>query len=696
MENLFTPSIEESLFYLNLKELEDNGGHPWKNYWNKIQTKFNNSQNFDLKKQENIIKQTLDFLKESIKYERFSENLFFSLAYKGADEEIISILQKIEENTAIEENEQEILSNYFPTYLNNTLLGKENYKKRIETEIKLAEQLGELTKIIRKEEIKTPSDLAVENHRAFIDRMVQALAKYNKETQMSLSETFAYSIAKEITSQFKKDSEIKNILSSNNSNSKKIELIKTRASTIVPKILANEEIFPSYIKELSKIIQEEIVKEQVEIVQEIIVFEGANPHISTIDNVIREVNDEITKRKKKNIAYLQSFKQILEQIRSDIESSNNSNNRRTVQFAKRISDYYSQSDANEKRAITFLISKYFPKMKKQTISSGEGIIQIGTEISGRLFTTSLSENITKILFQNISIKNGELVIARHGSQNQKDDLRGDIIVNLNHANFPPSNIKLLAEEIIEEQIFKPLRDRSVKKDKKKLTLLEKTANEVKEKREQQQKQQQSRIEIRITNKDYQFYDPEFAFHGGSLGPTVEAQLENILTLYALGGIQPPDISLLLNVIYNAGPDLLGYENKSKIELYLSSAVNLLMFDDALVNVSEWFNNNKAKTPVLHLYSLQGMLFPASLILQQVYDNACKLYENLESSENSARIVNTVSQQDLKEEEKNRYIEMDEVTWKSFFEQNREKVRITNIMAVGFLNMLKKFQELLTK
>ena len=695
MENLFTPSIEESLFYLNLKELENNGGHPWKNYWNKIQTKFNNSQNFDLKKQENIIKQTLDFLKESIKYERFSENLFFSLAYKGADEEIISILQKIKGNTAIEENEQEILSNYFPTYLNNTLLGEENYKKRIKTEIKLAEQLGELTKIIRKEEIKTPSDLAVENHRAFIDRMVQALAKYNKETQMSLSETFAYSIAKEITSQFKRDSEIKNILSSNNSNSKKIELIKTRASTIVPKILANEKIFPSYIQELSKIIQEEIVKEQIDIVQEITVFEGANPHISTINKVISAIEKEIDDRNKKNITYLQSFKETLEKILEDIESSAN-NDKKTVQFAKRISDHYSQSDANEKRAITFLISKYFPKMKKQIISSGEGIIQIGTEISGRLFTTSLSENITKILFQNISIKNGELVIARHGSQNQKDDLRGDIIVNLNYANFPPSNIKLLAEEIIEEQIFKPLRDRSVKKDKKKLTLLEKTASEVKEKREQQQKQQQSGIEIRITNKDYQFYDPEFAFHGGSLGPTVEAQLENILTLYALGGIQPPDISLLLNVIYNAGPDLLGYENKSKIELYLSSAVNLLMFDDALVNVSEWFNNNKTKTPVLHLYSLQGMLFPASLILQQVYDNACKLYENLESSENSARIVNTVSQQDLEEEEKNKYIEMDEATWKSFFEQNREKVRITNIMAVGFLNMLKKFQELLTK
>lgn len=688
MENLFTPSIEESLFYLNLKELKDNGGHPWENYWNKIQTKFNESQNFDLKNEKNIIKQTLDFLEKSIEYERASENLFFSLAYKGADENIANILQKIKENKVIEKNEREILSDYFPTYLNNTLLGEENYKKRIETEIKLAEQLEKLTGSI-KEETRTPSDLAAENHRAFIDRMVQALTKYNEEeeTRMSLLETFTSSIAKEITRQFKKDNEIKNILSSKNSNSKKIELIKTRASTIVPKILANEEIFPSYIKELSEIIQEEIVKEQIDIAQEIIVFEGANPHISTIDNVIKTINEEIRDRKKKNITYLQSFKQILEQIRADIESSSNSN-KKTVQFAKRISDYYSQSDTAEKKAITFLVSKYFPKMKKQTVSSGEGIIQIGTEISGRLFTTSLSENITKILFQNISIENGELTIARHGSQNQKDDLRGEIIIDLGYT-FPSYNIRPLAESI-EKQIFNPLRERSKKVDEKKLTLLEKTANEIREKRK---RQQQSGIEIRITNKDYQFYDPKFAFHGGSLGPTVEAQLENILILYALGGIQPPDISLLLNVIYNAGPDLLGYQNKSKIELYLSSAVNLLMFDDALINVSEWFNSGKKeKTPVLHLYSLQGILFPASLILQQVYNNACDLYKGI-SSENSARIINTVSQKDLEEKEK--YVSMDKKTWKSFFEQNREKVKITNIMAVNFLNMLNKFNKLLS-
>ncbi len=124
--------------------------------------------------------------------------------------------------------------------------------------------------------------------------------------------------------------------------------------------------------------------------------------------------------------------------------------------------------------------------------------------------------------------------------------------------------------------------------------------------------------ISTSVKSYDKYNNKTGFHGGSLGGTVEHQIENIQHMFQLGGITIQDVDWLIFAVYNSGPHLLGSSIKKDLEHFFSILAVSLMFDDAgeqatyIKNQAE--NLSDIKPNYLHLFLLNGTYFPLSYIL----------------------------------------------------------------------------------
>ena len=211
------------------------------------------------------------------------------------------------------------------------------------------------------------------------------------------------------------------------------------------------------------------------------------------------------------------------------------------------------------------------------------------------------------------------------------------------------------------------------------------------------KELQNTIQISTTVKSYNRYNNKEGFHGGSLGGTVEHQLENIYKMYDYGGITMDDIDWMTFAVYNCGSNMLGSKNKEPIEHFLSAAAGMLLFDDAgeeaLYIQHQAEENYTGSSRFLHLYHLNDFYFPSSYILQLTYNGLMKAYNILEQEFqdhiNKNTGVSTAQSQGaiIKIENKVSEPSAGITNWESFFSDNSKNVSVNIVFLAGLLDII---------
>lgn len=224
--------------------------------------------------------------------------------------------------------------------------------------------------------------------------------------------------------------------------------------------------------------------------------------------------------------------------------------------------------------------------------------------------------------------------------------------------------------------------------------------------EQTLRELKNSFQISTTVKSYDKYDNDIGFHGGSLGGSLEHQLENIYKMFELGGITTPDIDWLTFAIYNSGNRTIGgNEIRNKIEDLLSTVAVMLLFDDAgqqaeYIKTQAKERYDVASTNFLHLYYLNGFYFPASFILQLTYNGLVEAEQQLEgtlkinSNGSRANIINHVSENDMAGAQnlKNKRIYVtNPYEWEKTFEENKGKVKIQLTFLAGLLDIIEQLE-----
>ena len=165
----------------------------------------------------------------------------------------------------------------------------------------------------------------------------------------------------------------------------------------------------------------------------------------------------------------------------------------------------------------------------------------------------------------------------------------------------------------------------------------------------------------ISVKDYTFYSNQLGQHGGSLGggSTPENVLNNILTMYELGGITRLDKDLLLFAILNSSSATIGSGLKEDLATYLLGGAAMIMFDDGFTAASSFLAQTKKEfgftMASLHLYRLSGKFIPASYVYFSIYNNLLKVYtdlaqetsiKNVQNQGNKVVITNNITENSI--------------------------------------------------
>ena len=122
-------------------------------------------------------------------------------------------------------------------------------------------------------------------------------------------------------------------------------------------------------------------------------------------------------------------------------------------------------------------------------------------------------------------------------------------------------------------------------------------------------------------------------HGGSLGASLEDQLNKIEALSNAGGISMIDKQWLTAVVINTGNNMIAYGQKSNIENYLAMFAAILLFDGQINIAQEAFKNSKLmylNTSVhqIHLFSVNNGYYPLSYVLKLTYDSLIKGFSQI--------------------------------------------------------------------
>ena len=134
-------------------------------------------------------------------------------------------------------------------------------------------------------------------------------------------------------------------------------------------------------------------------------------------------------------------------------------------------------------------------------------------------------------------------------------------------------------------------------------------------------------------KTYNQYQNDLGFGGASLGPSVQQQLSNLDFLFQQAGIKISDSDLkwLQSAVINCSPtSMFGEKNKSVIENYLSSLAAFAMFDEGgaemqiIKDLKDKVTLREHSSPnILHLYRVNGIYIPGSVVLQRTIDELSK-------------------------------------------------------------------------
>lgn len=129
-------------------------------------------------------------------------------------------------------------------------------------------------------------------------------------------------------------------------------------------------------------------------------------------------------------------------------------------------------------------------------------------------------------------------------------------------------------------------------------------------------------------------------HGGSLGASLEDQLNKIDALTYAGGISMIDKTWLTAAIINAGPHMVAAEQRNKIENYLAMFAAILLFDGQ-INIAQEAAKHIAEqaldsgsTHQIHLFSVNNGYYPLSYVLKLTYDSLTKGLTRIESEARS--------------------------------------------------------------
>ena len=203
----------------------------------------------------------------------------------------------------------------------------------------------------------------------------------------------------------------------------------------------------------------------------------------------------------------------------------------------------------------------------------------------------------------------------------------------------------------------------------------------------------------ISVKEYTLYQDALGFHGGTLGPNSEKAIDNILKMYAQGGISIIDRDVLIFSLLNCSDYAAGGSAlRTSLENYLLGGAALMMFDEGYGSIATNFlekipDTIKKLLPAnLNLYQLNGAYIPASYLLETIYQNLKQFY-NLEVEKYTSNfiqhnkvIITTGPQQYYKGEE--------DVSWLTKFEEvSQQVVDVTQIKFSFMAGMLDIFSNL---
>lgn len=180
-----------------------------------------------------------------------------------------------------------------------------------------------------------------------------------------------------------------------------------------------------------------------------------------------------------------------------------------------------------------------------------------------------------------------------------------------------------------------------------------------------------------------------SFSGGSIGATITDQIIKINALAETGGISVRDTNWLINACINAGPGMIGANNKNFLEDYFSAIAAILLFDNQLGIVKEAFQPQESSTSTkqIHLFSLEGGYYPLSYILQLTYTHLQKVYNeaiNIVNHGASTTLSGFVSHP-------SKFIpgvrEMTPKDWENLGKESEKTVQLKVTFLAGFLDIL---------
>jgi len=134
--------------------------------------------------------------------------------------------------------------------------------------------------------------------------------------------------------------------------------------------------------------------------------------------------------------------------------------------------------------------------------------------------------------------------------------------------------------------------------------------------------------VSSTMKTYTNYQNDLGFTGGSLGSTIDSQIESFDQLFTAAGM-PIETTLkrwLKFAILNCSPvSVVGEKNKDFIENYLGGLAVFSLFNEGgaeLTLLHQQLQNQELITTnnIMHLYRLNGIYYPGSYVLKQVVEN----------------------------------------------------------------------------
>ena len=222
--------------------------------------------------------------------------------------------------------------------------------------------------------------------------------------------------------------------------------------------------------------------------------------------------------------------------------------------------------------------------------------------------------------------------------------------------------------------------------------------------------------ISDTMKTYNQYQNNIGFTGASLGANVGAQLNNLNTLFTKAGapMSQEDVTWLTDAIINCSPvSIVGQSQKNIIENYLSSMAALAMFDEGsaegqiIQDLRNKVQNRAHSSPkILHLYRVNGLFVPGSVVLQRTIDDLSKcldmatgaLDQKINHTGGGVIIVNTMNEGLIpnRKTTAKRYNYFDTDPWGTVASETDSHVKLKIVFLAGLLDIVNSMNKYMGK